>query len=254
METTLPTKTAQAKKPGVRERSKQENKDKIVMAARRLFAEHGYDASTLRQIAAEAGLGLGTLFNYISDKRDLIYLIFNEEVDSLTDRALAAPRPWQTFSAKILSITEPHYRLFGSEPILSRILLSEVLLHTPGLQLERHIEIRSRLIQGLCEVVADAQETGEITSTESPEIIARSIFFLYSAALRWWLASPHPDWRSGQRDFERVLQIHVAGLTMTPPKVAAVRTGSAGPRPKAQTPQQELIMCRLDPPPLFGVC
>jgi AcrR family transcriptional regulator len=233
MEMTTPKKPAQPKKTGVRERLKQENKDKIVMAARHLFAEHGYDSSTLRQIAAEAGLGLGTLFNYISDKRDLIYLIFNEEVDSLTDRALAAPRPWQTFSAKILSITEPHYRLFGSEPILSRILLSEILLHTPGLHLERHIGIRTRLIEGFGEVVATAQQTGEIVSTESPEIIARSIFFLYSAALRWWLASPQPDWRSGQRDFERVLQVHIAGLipvlkkdhVSTESKVVAGRKG-----------------------------
>jgi AcrR family transcriptional regulator len=234
MEKTPPKKAAQVKKPGVRERSKQENKDKIVMAARRLFAEHGYDSSTLRQIAVEAGLGLGTLFNYISDKRDLIYLIFNEEVDSLTDRALAAPRPWQTVSAKILSITEPHYRLFGSEPILSRILLSEVLLHTPGLQLERHIGIRTRLIEGLAGVVAEAQQTGEIVSTESPEIIARSIFFLYSAALRWWLASPQPDWRSGHRDFERVLLVHFEGLLPHPSKVHGQESGKVSAEPRAK--------------------
>lgn len=100
MEAASHKKPATTKKKGVRALLKQENKDKIVMAARQLFAEQGYEAATLRQIAAKAGLGLGTLFNYISDKRDLIYLIFNEEVDSLTDRALAAPRSWQPFSAK----------------------------------------------------------------------------------------------------------------------------------------------------------
>lgn len=116
------------------------------------------------------------------------------------------------FQRKILSVTEPHYRLFGSEPTLSRILLSEILLHTPGLHLERHIEIRTRLIKGMEQIVAEAQRSGEIHTKETPEMIARSIFFLYSAALRWWLASEQPDWRSGQRDFERVLKIHLAGL------------------------------------------
>ncbi len=62
------------------------------MAARKLFAEQGYDATTLRQVAEDVGLGLGTLFNYISDKRDLIYLVFNQEVSVVTDVSLAAPR------------------------------------------------------------------------------------------------------------------------------------------------------------------
>lgn len=202
-----------AKKVGVRERSKQERQDRIMMAARRLLAEHGYDATTLRQVAERAGLGLGTLFNYISDKRDLIYLVFNKEVSVVTDASLAAPRPWQTFSENILGMIEPNYRLFGSEPVLSRILLSEVLQHTPGFHLAEHIGIRDRFIRGMEQVVAGAQQTGEIGSTANPELIARHIFFSYSAALRWWLAtSENPDWRLGMRDFAEILKLQTSGL------------------------------------------
>ena len=116
-------RSGEQKKIGVRERSKQERQDRITFAARKLFAEQGYDATTLRQVAECAGLGLGTLFNYISDKRDLIYLVFNQEVNLALDTSLAAPRSWQTFGEKILGMIEPNYRLFGSEPVLSRILL-----------------------------------------------------------------------------------------------------------------------------------
>jgi len=201
------------KKAGVRERSKQERQDRIMMAARKLFAEQGYDATTLRQVAERSGLGLGTLFNYISDKRDLIYLVFNQEVSVITDVALAAPRPWQNFSEKILGMIEPNYRLFGSEPVLSRILLSEVLQHTPGFHLAEHIRIRDRFIRGMEEVVREAQRSGEIGSTESPELIARHIFFSHSAALRWWLAaSENPEWRSGLRDFAEILRLQTTGL------------------------------------------
>lgn len=185
------------------------------MAARKLFAEHGYDATTLRQVAERAGLGLGTLFNYISDKRDLIYLVFNQEVSVACDAALVAPRPWQSFTEKILGMIEPNYRLFGSEPVLSRILLSEVLQHTPGLHLAEHIGIRDRFIRGMQEVVAAAQASGEVGSSESPELIARHIFFSYSAALRWWLAATeNPEWRSGMRDFAVILKLQAAGLDL----------------------------------------
>ena len=202
-----------AKKVGLRERSKQERQDRIMMAARKLFAERGYDATTLRDVAEMAGLGLGTLFNYISDKRDLIYLVFNQEMSMVTDTSLAAPRPRQSFSEKILSMAEPCYRFFGSEPILSRILLSEVLQHTPGFHLSEYIGTRDRFIRGMEEVVARAQAAGEISSTESPEFIARHIFFSYSAALRWWLASSeYPEWRTGVREFAAILKLQSMGL------------------------------------------
>lgn len=212
-----------AGKVGVRERSKRERQDKITMAARTMFAELGYDATTLRQVAQKAGLGLGTLFNYISDKRDLIYLIFNQEVSVATNVSLASPRPWQSFTEKILSMIEPNYRLFGSEPVLSRILLSEVLQHTPGFHLAEHIAIRDRFIRGMEEVVAEAQQSGEIGSVESPHLIARHIFFSYSAALRWWLAaSETPEWRAGMRDLAEVLRLQISGLHL---QKAAPRTG-----------------------------
>ena len=204
-----------AKKVGVREESKRERRDRITMAARNMFAERGYDATTLRQVAERAGLGLGTLFNYISDKRDLIYLVFNQEASIACDASLAAPRPWQSFIEKILGMVEPNYRLFGSEPVLSRILLSEVLQHTPGLHLAEHIGIRDRFIRGMEEVVAEAQQSGEIASTESSQLIARHIFFTYSAALRWWLsASANPEWRLGLREFAEILKLQTAGLTL----------------------------------------
>ncbi len=206
---------AKVKRSGVRERSKQERQDRIMLAARKLFAENGYDATTLRQVAERAGLGLGTLFNYISDKRDLIYLVFNQEVSGVTDVALAAPRSWQTFSEKIASIVEHNYRLFGSEPVLSRILLSEVVQHTPGFHLAEHLAIRDRFIRGMAEIVAEAQRSGEVGSTAVPELIARQIFFLYSAALRWWLcASENPDWRSGMREFAEILKLQTSGLDL----------------------------------------
>lgn len=200
---------------GLRERSKLERQDRIMLAARRLFTEHGYEATTLRQIATAAGVGLGTLFNYIADKRDLIYLIFNEEMDSVTERSLAAPRPWQTFTEKVLSITEHHYRFFGSEPRLARILLSEIVLQSPGFHLERYRNTRDRLIKGIESLVESAQQAGELRKDEAAGFIALQLYFTYAGSLRWWLAADDlPDWHTGQRDFERLLISQMKGLEL----------------------------------------
>ncbi len=202
-----------AKRVGMRELSKQESQHRIMVAARELFAERGYDQATLRQIASLAGLTVGALFNHVTDKRDLIYLIFNQEVETVADLALAAPRPYQTFGAKLRSIVEHYYRLFAGEPVLSRILLTEVVVLSPGKHLDRYVRQRDRLVEGFARLVTEAQQTGEIRSQESPEFVARYLFFLVGASLRWWLASsPRPEWRAGMRDFDRVIELQLYGL------------------------------------------
>lgn len=184
-----------------------------MVAARELFAELGYEKATLRQIAAKAGLTVGALSNHVTDKRDLIYLIFNEEVNTVVDLALLAPRSYQTFATKLRSVVVHYYRLFASEPVLSRILLSEVVVVSPGMHLDRYLFNRNRLLIGFAELVDQAQQGGEIRSTESPEVISRYIFYVFAASVRWWLASSHrPEWRDGMREFDRMLHLATEGL------------------------------------------
>ncbi|MFM9442154.1 TetR/AcrR family transcriptional regulator [Streptomyces acidiscabies] len=56
------------KSVGRRERNKQEKLDRIVAAARELFAERGVDEVTTQQIADKADIGTGTLFLYAKTK------------------------------------------------------------------------------------------------------------------------------------------------------------------------------------------
>ena len=44
----------------------------------------------MRQIAKRAHVGLGTLFNYAEDERDLVFLIFNEELNAVVGDELSA--------------------------------------------------------------------------------------------------------------------------------------------------------------------
>ncbi|MEU8587561.1 TetR/AcrR family transcriptional regulator [Streptomyces sp. NPDC048664] len=57
---------------GRRERSKQRIRDRIYTSALTLFAEQGYDGTTIDQIAEHADVARGTFFNYFQRKEDLV--------------------------------------------------------------------------------------------------------------------------------------------------------------------------------------
>lgn len=166
----------------------------------------------MRQIAKRAHVGLGTLFNYAEDKRDLVFLIFNEELNAITDVALAAPRPHQPLADQLLAVFRVHYRWLAEKPALARILLQELTFYSSGKQASTFHGIRKRLIDGIEQLIVQAQADKKVRAGESAALIARYIFFVYSASLRWWIASPRPDPDKGVADLRRLLKLQFEGL------------------------------------------
>jgi len=68
-----------------RETLAEERATQIVDAAARLFARQGYHHTTTKQIAAEAGIAEGTIYNYFASKQDLLLAMLNHlaEMDAL---------------------------------------------------------------------------------------------------------------------------------------------------------------------------
>jgi AcrR family transcriptional regulator len=201
-----------AVRPGLRERKKLERRERIRAAAAELFNRRGYGAATMREIAGRAHVALGTLFNYAEDKRDLVFLIFNEELNAITDVALAAPRAGQSLVEQLLAVFAVHYRWLGGKAKLARILLQELTFYSQGKQAETFLGIRQRLIHGIEALVRRAKSEGKISTVEDPAVIARHVFFVYSASLRWWIAAPRPDPDAGLADLKRLLKLQFEGL------------------------------------------
>src|SRR2546422_2244482 len=78
-------------------RDAERNRQRILEAARELFAERGLGV-TLNDIAHEAGVGVGTVYRRFPDKEQLIDALFEARIGEIADAARAAadhPDPWE---------------------------------------------------------------------------------------------------------------------------------------------------------------
>jgi AcrR family transcriptional regulator len=57
---------------GLRERKRRETRDRITTESLRLFSEHGYEATTIDMIAANAGISRRTFFHYFASKDEVL--------------------------------------------------------------------------------------------------------------------------------------------------------------------------------------
>jgi AcrR family transcriptional regulator len=69
------------------------NREKVLCAAARLFAEHGVEAVSMDQIAAAAGVGKGTLFRRFGDRAGLAQALLHEHTSGLQEAMIRGPAP-----------------------------------------------------------------------------------------------------------------------------------------------------------------
>jgi AcrR family transcriptional regulator len=69
------------------------NRDKVLAAAEKLFAERDADCVTMDAIAAEAGVGKGTLFRGFGDRAGLVLALLQEHETRLQESIIRGPAP-----------------------------------------------------------------------------------------------------------------------------------------------------------------
>jgi AcrR family transcriptional regulator len=219
---------ARSPPPGLRERNKAEKLHRIRKAARELFIKRGYDDTTMRDIAKRAGVGFGTLFTYASDKRDLLFLIFNDELDDVVDSAFVRAAREQFFLDQLVAYFSVFYIFFAPQPELSRVVLREMTLYLKGRQAEQFQASCGRITGHLASFVAQAREAKRLGTREDPQLVAQALLSTFASEIRRWIAVDDPDLKQGLARLRRMLALHVTGLAPS-----ATALGKLGRRSKA---------------------
>jgi len=136
---------------GLRERKKQRTRQAIIDAAFKLFAERGYERTTVADIAGAADIAPRTFFGYFAAKEDVVFFDFERVFAGLQERltsrepgetAIDAMRAW---IAAVLAETD------FDDPV--ERLQRELIRTTPALR-EHDRALMSRFEAALGEAVA----------------------------------------------------------------------------------------------------
>jgi AcrR family transcriptional regulator len=141
--------------PGLRERKKERTRLAIAEAAHRLFRERGFDAVTVAEVAREADVSEGTVFNYFPTKEELFYGQMESFEAALVDAVRERPAGESVLEAFRRFVLERSRGLAERADLIEAA--TRVINASPALQ-AREREIVAEYTNALAELIAD--ETG----------------------------------------------------------------------------------------------
>ena len=184
--------------PGRRERRKLEVRSRILAAARELFGKHGFDATTVDEIARAADVAPATFFNHFQSKQVLLGLMAGEVFETLhamTAQHLEGPgSSVEKLRRFIDSTTETIASSRGvARDVFLEFLRSDATPDEPHPYLER-------LVGPFVALVAEGQRRGEFRTDRTAAFLAQMAVGMLNSAITSWLADPDYPVETGLTD------------------------------------------------------
>mgnify|MGYP006285412175 CR=1 FL=1 len=176
----------------------QEKKELIRKSAISIFARQGYYNTTVQVIAEQAGVAVGTVYNYFTNKREILEYIFEVEAN----RRLGWLKELQTeddsLQSKFVSFIDRHFTELKNNPDTAAVLVQES--KAPNEQsLEPVNEFTTKLPNLFAELIETAKEKGEVRDVDS-ELIATAIFEALHGISEKVVASEEYDYEETKKE------------------------------------------------------
>ena len=164
------------------------SREELEQTAFALFAAQGFEATTVDEIAAAAGIGRRTFFRYFPSKNDIPWGAFEDELDRMRVRLKACPPEVPLMDAIRLALIDFNRVAPAQVPLHRRRM--ELILRVPALL--AHSTLRFTAWRDVvAEFVAD--RTGRRPEELAPQAIAHAVLGVSVAAYEDWLDHPAAD-------------------------------------------------------------
>jgi AcrR family transcriptional regulator len=171
----------------------------ILDAAVTAFAERGFHACRVSDIADEAHVAYGLVYHYFRSKDEVLDTLFSERWDILlafiseTDRQAVSPRE------KLHAIAAAIIDFYRYDPALMKVIIVEVMrsANTFGL---RHSDKIAEAYVLIGEIVSKAQDAGTFKREVSPRFAALAFYGAIEQVLTGWIFGMLPE---GEAEYEQ---------------------------------------------------
>jgi AcrR family transcriptional regulator len=171
---------------GRRERRKRELRERIYEVASTLFLSHGFEATTVEQIAEAADIAPATFFNHFQNKQAVLIEMTTEVIShlqQLLDDEIG--RHSSTRDRLLGFVTAGAADIEETRGIAREVLLTVVRSETmPG----EPAPYLAQLHDALAHVLRDGQERGEVRIDQEAEFLAEMVAGIFNATVTGWLA------------------------------------------------------------------
>jgi len=173
---------------GRRERRKQEVHSRLYEAARLLFNQQGYDATTVEQIAEAADCAPATFFNHFQNKQTVLGLMTSEVVSHLQQMLEAEFKHTGSAEQRLIGLaTTAANQITQHHDIAHHVMLE--LVRTRG-RPEAQTPYLDQIFEPVEGVLSEGQSNHEVRDDHDARFLARMVIGMLNTAITHWLADP----------------------------------------------------------------
>ncbi|QWV97829.1 TetR/AcrR family transcriptional regulator [Geomonas nitrogeniifigens] len=204
--TTIETENPAGRQSGRRAKRSEETRERIFRAALNLFAEKGFNATTIEAITAAADVGKGTFFNYFDNKESVLLEYRELQMARVADFVAAhrdSDRPLAPLLLQLaLTLTMEQEKGPGLiQSLMTAVFGSETVQ-------KRMAEAMEGNIRQLSALMARRQQSGEIRSDLDAFSVAQSFQRIIFGTMITWSLSPIDPL---EENLKKSIQIFVDG-------------------------------------------
>jgi TetR/AcrR family transcriptional regulator, cholesterol catabolism regulator len=160
-------------------------------AALKLFSQKGYHRTTVREIAVESGLGIGTLYSYIKKKEDMLTIVYRRILASFEERMREATEGIQEPRLQLKAAIEGTLRVYDEFQDAVVLLYQES--HALDRQTLQSLFDVDRNYVGFFRAILERGNHGGQFAVNEPHLMAVSILFLCAVwNLKRWNLKDYP--------------------------------------------------------------
>lgn len=149
--------------------------ERILDSAIKIIGQKGFHGAKVKDIANDAGVADGTIYNYFNNKEDILVTIFKVKLEEYVDMAKKEISGVDNPEEKLRILVKYHFKVMTETPYLANVLQIELRQPIKDLRVKvrRHLKKYFRLIE---QVIEEGILKG-VFNKDLDVYIAREVYF-----------------------------------------------------------------------------